>query len=400
MKRIISSAGAWGYGPCATLVIIIKKLSIVYEIDFVGNGVALEYAYMHKNLFKKIYKDIEEVKNEYDLAISIIEPTILLWADYYNIDSICVDNLYWLWDWNEDFLDKIDGGIFNIESINDITLIRELTGKITKYGDYSFMYSLPKKVFLQGFTSDIPDNLNRYRNNTELVEPILDISFKKKVKKDKILVSCSGMKNPYVSGEDIIIYIKLIKELFKDVINDNFIFAIPEEYIEISKEILEYENIYCFTHGEMLEKINEAVILFAPAGMATMFESIAYNTMFYTLPEQHDGNYSNYKTFCDTCSYLSGCDIKKNFPQLMLGSRINEAQHYAIDEFYKYYSRILRGENKSLINILKEDINKFFKQEKFYEKIDQYTLEQEKSAIKLNGQYQGVNQIITFVETL
>lgn len=50
------------------------------------------------------------------------------------------------------------------------------------------------------------------------------------------------------------------------------------------------------THPEFLQRLDDCLLVIAPAGMATMFECLAYEVPLLVLPEQHDGNYTNYMT--------------------------------------------------------------------------------------------------------
>ena len=146
--KILTGAGAWGYGPCATLRLLLREIGVFAEVDFVGESVALDFALRHKTQFHRVFDSYPTIQENYDLVISVMEPDILLWAYKQDIPSVSIDNLYWMWEWEEPLLQSSVSVIDKEESFGEI---RNKLQHFGEYFDYSVMYTLAQKVFLQKF---------------------------------------------------------------------------------------------------------------------------------------------------------------------------------------------------------------------------------------------------------
>jgi len=346
MKRmnIIASAGAWGYGPCATLRLLLDRLTEFANVDFIGKSVALDFAYKHASQFKNLYNDIRHLKRKYNLAISIMEPDILLWSKKYGILSISIDNLYWMWTWDDSLLKYVQEMTKKIDSSTDITEIRKILRAKGEYADYSVMYTLSDKIYWQKFCMQFPDNLKLYKEKIEFINPIIEnISYTNGNKKrDKILVSFSGMINPYVDDGDLYVYLLMVKKILdkaeKKIGNKlPFIFTVHESMLTAAGKIFYPHDVYSFSHPQFINALNTSLLVIAPAGMATIYECLAYNTPFFILPEQHDGSYINYKALCDSSREREENIFRRYFPEALLSTRIKKARDFDIANFYKFY---------------------------------------------------------------
>ena len=100
--RILTSAEAFGYGPCSKLTAIVRNLRKDYNnlrIDFLGEKSALSFALQNNYLFNVIreydgtYPDPDDV----DLVLSVMNPYTILWGWFNRKKCVYVDSLYWFW---------------------------------------------------------------------------------------------------------------------------------------------------------------------------------------------------------------------------------------------------------------------------------------------------------------
>lgn len=73
--------------------------------------------------------------------------------------------------------------------------------------------------------------------------------------------------------------------------------------------------------SRLYRKLATSKILFTPAGVTTIYESICYGTPIVFLPEQHDGHYKNYMRLTDDKKYD---DI---FPELLFNTRLKREEY-------------------------------------------------------------------------
>ncbi|MNJ36715.1 hypothetical protein D3C77_315130 [compost metagenome] len=405
LVRIITSAGAWGYGPCSTLRLLLSELISLGIVDFVGESVALDFALKHENQFNMIYSDYDQLPTNYDLAISVMEPDLLIWAKKHHIQSVCIDNLYWMWDWNDDLFDLVTRTTCD-NLPQGIVGIRNELKPLGNYAYYSTMYTLSDKVYLQRFYSQIPANLDRYRDKIEFIEPIVDLSYKEKriPEKHKILISFSGMINPYVNSFHHFVYICSIHRILRDTIEKNrehieFVVAAHASFIDSVKNVFNTDQAYSFDHPQFLNTLNDALLVIAPAGMATMYECLAYEVPLMILPEQHDGNYTNYITLFGEGTDSSTGAISEYYPEMMLSTRFIEAQKFEIETFYKFYLNQLTKPKSPLFEELSLLANEIVMKVSDKQASLHLASEQRRRVCHIIGEFRGIDQLITSIKT-
>jgi len=399
--KILTGAGAWGYGPCATLRLLLREIGVFAEVDFVGESVALDFALRHKTQFHRVFDSYPTIQENYDLVISVMEPDILLWAYKQDIPSVSIDNLYWMWEWEEPLLQSSVSVIDKEESFGEI---RNKLQHFGEYFDYSVMYTLAQKVFLQKFDQGLPASLEGFADKIQFVDPMVDLSYRKALPhRNTILISFSGMINPYVTELDLIVYLFVVRSILREGLDrygtgHEMVYAVHESLADTVKKVFRTENVYALTHPEFLQRLDDCLLVIAPAGMATMFECLAYEVPLLVLPEQHDGNYTNYMTL-----YRNGVSDAADweaFPELMLSTRVPEARQFKIEDFYRRYMDELTGAASTLLRELSALAGKTLGEIATADASRDFARAQTAKLSHVVGEFKGVQQIAEAIKGL
>lgn len=313
MKKIICGAQSFGYGPISklyTIVTELKKRNENFVFDFTGDGTSLDFVQNNDPIFDhlKLVSSIDF--NKYDLVLSVMEPTLPVKAKVHSVKSIYVDSLYWFWAWprgdihlGKDFIQKL---------IRDPNLIEEVPPHSRQY----IAHNLADLSVLQTFDVSNQAETRIPGNNEIEVLPIINLSHRKSHKSNKILVSLSGQISPLNTKEKSMEYLSLIVTIFNELpkeLTDKYkiIFTVNPEILPQAKGLLKNPNfnIFALSHTEFLHTLSESLVLFAPAGITTLFEAAYYGTPIFFLPEQHDGHYKNYNR-------LRGKESEENFNKI------------------------------------------------------------------------------------
>lgn len=354
IKKLIVGADDWGYGPTATLTLVIKDLPENYLIDFVGKGIAYDFVKKNAARINRIYSNVDELDNEYDLAINVMDPTLAIWAYKRNIRIYSIDNLYWMWKWQDGDVEYANDIISNESSVDKI---RKYLADKGEYLDYITMYLLSEKIFLQFFSKRVSPIVEQFNNKIVFIEPIVDNSFIKAHKESNtIVISFSGMKNPLIDERDVFVYLLYVKYILSDVIVKynkcyKFIFTVKDEFVNITKRIFETDMVFSFNHNEFVDILKKTTLLFAPSGMTTTYESLLYDVPIIMLPEQHDSSYGNYEAFC-SCANVDENEAKEIFPNLFIQDKECE---FTTGDYYKFYIEdIMRSTCSAKCEILRK----------------------------------------------
>lgn len=332
--RILSSSQSFGYGPSSKLVTLAKwlKPNGKFYIDFLGDDVSLTYVLQNSVYFNKIIEYKGEYPNpkNYDLVVSVMNPYIVIWAWINNIKSIYVDSLFWFWNWDESRFTHLESIIEELRSVNNIDEAWALVKDISPHDMQYIAYKLTNLSLVQKFSFEkiSEENVDKFRKSLKVnyIGPIVDINKKKDTKiRNKIVISLSGLLSPLNREKDALRYSTLVMNLLDEVIGELpenievFLTTNPNVITEI-RPINERINVVSFSNNAFLEILNETILLFAPVGITTLYESLTYNVPIYFLPEQHDGHYKNYLMLTD-----NGKE-KESFPELLFNTRISRTE--------------------------------------------------------------------------
>lgn len=368
--RILTSAQPFGYGPASKLVTLAKWLrpQADYHIDFLGDDVALTYVLQNSLYFNNIFEYSGEYPNhaEYDLVISVMNPYIVIWAWIHNIKSIYVDSLFWFWNWDESRFDHLESIIEELKSVNKIDEAWALVKDVDPHDMQYIAYKLTNKSLVQKFSfeADQKAQKDKFRDNLEItyIDPVIDISKRKSNKeRNKVIVSLSGLLSPLNREKEALRYSSLVMNLLDEMIGDLpdnvevFLTTNPNVITKI-RPINERINLVSLSNNAFLELLNETVILFAPAGITTLLESLSYDVPIFFLPEQHDGHYKNYMRLTNALSE------REAFPEILFNTRIVRSEESDPDkEIVAIQSLIKKGAqnlNEPILQQMKKELDK------------------------------------------
>lgn len=315
--KILIGAQSWAYGPAGKASAIsheLKKRGII--LDFIGNNTSFDFCRNtdHFNQFFHI-RTIDDYSkfdvSKYNAVISVMDPFLSLTAKKCGIPAFYADSMsrFWIWK-NSNKIVKIFKDLkrydlkYSLKKINNLDPDdRQLIGHL--FSDY---------IFTQGTPQFIPETKNKIKN----IGSIIDLSFIKNRKRDTILVSLSGGISPATNLDSAIKYAELVIDLISDSIekftsSKRFVITgHPEVIDKIDKKGSLFQFV-AMNHEQFLKELNRAIVVLAPCGFTTIFESLAYKTPIIFLPDNHNGHVYEYLIISE--------NIKKNreliFPNLL-----------------------------------------------------------------------------------
>lgn len=303
--RILSSAESFGYGPCSKLISITKELKdniSNLRIDFLGEDSALSFALQNNHIFSVVqeYNGVYPNAENFDLVLSVMNPYMILWGWFHRKICVYVDSLYWFWKFEEDSFEKLESVIEQIKNVESIDEMWALVKDVSGHNLHYIAHKLATTSCCQHFgESGVVDIFRKNIKNIVWVNPIVDLSYKKKEERDIILISLGGLLSPLNRVKEALAYIDLMFKISEDFVTEaskkyEVILATSPEVTKMIKEVPLGMHVKSLSQEDMLQTINKAAIVLTPAGITTIYECLAYETPFFILPELHDGHYSNF----------------------------------------------------------------------------------------------------------
>lgn len=308
MKALLT-AQSFGYGPVSKLVVIAGLLRKIYGkeiiLDFVGGNIAAVYAQQNNDRFDNIFTNsIESIKpEEYDFLISVMEPISIIWAKKHGLKSIYVDSLFWFWHWHLNKFKKLRDSVVRINELEASPSL-ELAKTIDNHSLQYVAHMLSTVSLVQRFV--LPNNetihVDKMRDHMKYIatDSIIDTSYlEHNQERSNLLISMSGMLSPLNDEAHAQKYIKLIINLFSSV--ESFIPTSLDIYFTVNPSLInkvQHLNsrikLVSLNKPEFLKLLNTTRLVFAPPGITTILECMAYGVPIAILPEQHYGHYPNY----------------------------------------------------------------------------------------------------------
>lgn len=334
--RIISSAQPFGYGPASKLVTLAKQVynHTAQSIDFVGESVALTYITQNRAYFRNIYRKEFPDSTAYDIAISVMDPHLAVWAYANKLPVLYIDSLYWFWDWRPERFDELIMSIQRIKACATYEDTLKILASLPPHDLQFVAHSVANNSIIQSFAQDsaVPRG-DPYRTSRTVthVGPIIDTSRRETTRRNTVLISLSGLISPLNRSDDAVRYAEFVLALIGD-----FIGELPSNIqvcMTVNPQIREKIRVnnsriqlVSFDSDEFLNALNRSIILFVPAGITTLYEATYYGVPVFFLPEQHDGHYDNYLRLTNNIQYA------KIFPEMLFNTRISRQRKDDPDE--------------------------------------------------------------------
>jgi len=391
LKKILLTSQSFGFGPVSKLNVIAKYLKAVdpdLSFDFVGDGVSLNFIKNNSNLYDSII-NFADFKNEdfkeYSLVISVMEPDFVFRARENGLKYIYIDSLFWFWEW-----EGLDINNFNVDS-----LVHENSNNEPHYKQY-FAHKFSEKSFIQTFGEHKFTDSYKKSLNFQDVGYIIDSNFKTSnhIKKN-LLLSFSGQISPVNNVGDSINYINFVLDLLKNYLTNlskkyNIIITINSILLN-NPQLNQSFKYVSLNNTEFLKTLNDSVLILAPSGLTTIFESLNYEIPIIFLPEQHYNHFENYKELLKN-SNLDIPRFQEIFPNLLINNVLNlKDSSLGTQEIKNFYNKTNYEYLNISNNILKNIFNKNF--EDNVENINKNQSIFFKSISKINFSTDGIKMI-------
>lgn len=370
MAKILCSAEAYGYGPCSKLMTIMRHLSEMGSTyTFWGEGIALSYAKLNLCKSGKILESIQ-IENingqDVDAVISVMDWKIAAWGFYHNKPVFLFDSLYWLWEWDSSALHNIDTVLQTARTSHSFPEFIAFIGSLSIDLRHYATHRMATQSFVQQFPGTKRTDKANELIDPELIAPIVDLQFMKSVPKDTILISFSGLANPFLTHKNAINYIKFVNKIVRPALESleynktplNVICAVKEEFAEEASAILPGET-RTLTNEAFLQTLNRSICVLTPPGITTIYECIGYQAPIITLPEQHNHHVRNYRSlskFFDNSTHL-----REAYPECLINYlyTLPETDDPQTDTqtLYDVYQRLLDNHHKEKLTTLQKRLS-------------------------------------------
>lgn len=329
-QPILCGAQAFNYGPSAKLMVIARELAQQgLSLEFWGEGIARTYAQSNfaGNCLIADKEDLANVpQDRYRAVVTVMDPRLSAWGFFHGRPVYAVDSLYWFWDWPTDspILQEVDDRLVDLKqqgSCADLLgYVESLPPHIQQYANHS----MATLSFVQYFPGAEREASIGHNHRRQIVSPIVDLSQRRGVERDMVLVSFSGMSNPLVSRADAIIYLQLVERVIGPALQEirpvaKPLVAVSPAVIEDAKRILPWE-VHALSHDQFLTTLNRSLVVIAPAGITTLYECLIYETPMMVLPEQHIGHLHNFSRL--SALFDDPADARDVFPESLASYRL------------------------------------------------------------------------------
>ena len=343
-KKVLFAVSEWGFGPISTLRVIGDKISDDVDIIFLGKSEHVKN-FVRNNMpyIENIYSDPEEINfNNLHAVINCMDIMTLLYAKKYEIPVYMIDNLYFFWDWNE----TDEQHVINIVENESLTIqkrIDQLHG-LPDYKGYMSFYILSKHIYLQCYTNIDKMFLEKYKHKIQFISPIIKKQKSNSKKKDKVLISLSGLITPVSTRLSIHLYMCFVKKIIESLpIKEETICILttPKETLSVAVQVFSSTGIEVLAMSQdvFVKNLSESQLLLCPSGFSTTFEALYYKTGIIFLPEFHDGNIFNYHAMADF--YVeSYSELNRVYPNYHLNT-FGDYEYKSIEDINSHYLDLL-----------------------------------------------------------
>lgn len=337
VARILASAEAYGYGPSSKLRAVARELTLRgHRVDFVGQGVAAEYARAEGDVFASV-RSVDSMlalgdisPRNYDATVSVMDPHLAAWSQLCDLPCIYVDSLYWFWQWNDDFTTVVA----DWESVRRTADVA---------GALAFFDRLPmmSAQYIAHLASDVTCAQRTPSTNSRadvfadmgtvvVVDGIVDTSYAAPREPTTWLACMSGLINPLTPVDAATSWLRSAAQLIDQaarqagladtpiVMTGNHTVlsqcALPSRFVSKPRN-----------HADVLRAFNDAYACMTPPGLTTMLEAVSYGVPLLLLPEQHYGHQTIFGEFT--------AGDPAAFRNALLGTRVDRtAQENAASE--------------------------------------------------------------------
>ncbi|MFF4102749.1 hypothetical protein [Streptomyces sp. NPDC001903] len=318
--RILSSAQACGFGPVSKLVAITPLLA-GSRVDFVGQGVALDFARRHSHRFHRItegdtsrHEDLAQGLADADLVVSVMDAELVFRAVRAGRPVLFFDSLlgFWLTDRSYEEL----AARAQLVRWADHDTARYVFDTLAPHERILLAHLLARRSYAQNFPG-VPARIAALAatgaDHIELCGPIVDrgalegaLTEPPPERPAGLLINLGGFQNFFLDYESHNAYLDLVRRWVSElavarpelgrilVCGGAFRRGATETHGEVEVE-------YAFLpQTEFLRQLAHAPLYAVPPSLTSLHESVILRRLPLLLPEQHYGHIANLRALRGT----------------------------------------------------------------------------------------------------
>jgi hypothetical protein len=299
--RTLVAAEAFGFGPASkakTVAAALRRTDAA--ADFAGRDTAHSFATRNADSFDDVY-DLDDValddllaSTAYDCVVSVMALDPVVAATEAGVPAVLVDSLFWMWEWETPTatLDAFEArrASDGVAAACDPLSVHE--GKLVAH-------ALADRSFVQSFPNPARDDVPSGRlGDVTVVDPIVDVSYRRGAEPKHVVVSLCGQLSPEVPLSRAVRY----AETTLDCVGDGLralqragyepVLAGNERVLDRVTTAFRTDSM---SHARYLETLDAAAALLCPPSLTSLCEAATYGTPVFLLPEHHGGHPPNYE---------------------------------------------------------------------------------------------------------
>lgn len=318
--RILSSAQACGFGPVSKLVAI-TPLLVGSRVDFVGQGVALDFARRHSHRFHRItegdtsrHEDLAQGLADADLVVSVMDAELVFRAVRAGRPVLFFDSLLGFWLTDRSFEELAARA--QLVRWADHDTARYVFDTLAPHERILLAHLLARRSYAQNFPG-VPARIAALAatgaDHIELCGPIVDrgalegaLTQPPPERPAGLLINLGGFQNFFLDYESHNAYLDLVRRWVSElavarpelgrilVCGGAFRRGVTETHGDVEVE-------YAFLpQTEFLRQLAHAPLYAVPPSLTSLHESVILRRLPLLLPEQHYGHIANLRALRGT----------------------------------------------------------------------------------------------------
>ncbi|MFI5666315.1 hypothetical protein [Streptomyces sp. NPDC051704] len=318
--RILSSAQACGFGPVSKLVAITPLLT-GSRVDFVGQGVALDFARRHSHRFHRItegdtsrHEDLAQDLADADLVVSVMDAELVFRAVRAGRPVLFFDSLLGFWLTDRSFEELAARA--QLVRWADHDTARYVFDTLAPHERILLAHLLARRSYAQNFPG-VPARIAALAatgaDHIELCGPIVDrgalegaLAEPPPERPVGLLINLGGFQNFFLDYESHNAYLDLVRRWVSElavarpelgrilVCGGAFRRGVTETHGDVEVEFA------FLPQTEFLRQLAHAPLYAVPPSLTSLHESVILRRLPLLLPEQHYGHIANLRALRGT----------------------------------------------------------------------------------------------------
>lgn len=348
MPRALVTAEAFGYGPPSKLNAVCRQLARnSYECHLVGESTAYAFAAANSDTYASIREiermtDLDELDSDaFDIAVSVMDPFLPVWAHFHDVPCAYVDSLFWFWNWSEPAPRELVSAVDDVQNAGDAAAALETMAALPMHVGQYVAHCLATVNCVQN-TPGVEERIHEMRHPARFrrVGAIIDLSYLRPEAQNVWLATASGMLNPLLPYAAAVDWLRTVAKMVDEAarsaeIRETILLTGNPDVLASASDVETARiRIAPLDHASMLRTMNRAIACLAPPGLTTVLECAAYGIPVILLPEQHYGHLANFHRLT---AVRDGA-----FPHGIVGDRLEQRSDRHLEDTLAVAERLRR----------------------------------------------------------